>query len=165
MWAIIKFDPKKINLLKEDLRKKLGNDFLTYNPKLLIQKYKNNKLINTEINLLGNYFFCFHKNFSNQKNLEQLKYLRGLKYFLNGFLKNQVEIKSFINKCKNLENDKGLIAGNLFEKHLNNYYKFNSGPFAEKIFKIVNLQRNKIDILMGNIKTSIKAKKFLFSPV
>ena len=40
-----------------------------------------------------------------------------------------------------------------------------TGPFADKIFKIVNLQKNKIDILVGNIKTRIKKQEFLFNPV
>ena len=83
MWTIIKFDPKKINLLKDDLKKKLGKDFIIYRPKLLIQKYKNNKLINKEIALLGNYIFCYHNKFNNHKIICDLKYLRGIKYFLN----------------------------------------------------------------------------------
>ena len=165
MWTIIKFDPKKINLLKEDLKKKLGKDFIIYRPKLLIQKYKNNKLINKEIALLGNYIFCYHNKFNNHKIICDLKYLRGIKYFLNGFLNNQSEIKIFIDKCKNSENEKGFITSNLFEKHLNTYYKCRSGLFAEKIFKIIDLQRDKIDILMGNIRTTIRTQKFLFSPV
>ena len=45
MWTIIKFDKKKLDFLKEDFTKKLGKDFIIYNPKLFIQKYKNNKLI------------------------------------------------------------------------------------------------------------------------
>ena len=43
MWTIIKFDKKKLDFLKEDFTKKLGKDFIIYNPKLSIQKYKNNK--------------------------------------------------------------------------------------------------------------------------
>ena len=43
MWTIIKFDKKKLDFLKKDFTKKLGKDFIIYNPKLYIQKYKNNK--------------------------------------------------------------------------------------------------------------------------
>ena len=39
MWAIIKFDQKKLEHLKKDISNKLGNDFKVYNPKLLIQKF------------------------------------------------------------------------------------------------------------------------------
>ena len=48
MWAVIKFDRKNLNLMIEDFKKKLGNDFVIYRPKILIQKYKNNKLVNKE---------------------------------------------------------------------------------------------------------------------
>ena len=46
MWAIIKIDKKKISQLQNDFRDKLGKDYEIYNPEFLIQKYKNNKLIN-----------------------------------------------------------------------------------------------------------------------
>ena len=51
MWAVLKYDKKYLHLLNQDLRKKLGNDFQIYIPKIRIQKYKNNKLINKEFNL------------------------------------------------------------------------------------------------------------------
>ena len=57
MWAILKFDKKNLSTLREDLKKKLGKDFKLYIPKLRIQKYKNNKLISKEFNLLGDYLF------------------------------------------------------------------------------------------------------------
>ena len=48
---------------------------------------------------------------------------------------------------------------------MNKIYKFTWGPFTQKIFKIINLNKDKIDILIGNIKTRINKKKFLFKPV
>jgi len=59
MWAIIKIDKKKISQLQNDFREKLGKDYEIYNPEFLIQKYKNNKLINKKFSLLGDYFFVF----------------------------------------------------------------------------------------------------------
>ena len=61
MWTVLKFEKKSLGLLKDDLRKKLGNNFKIYIPKIRVQKYKNNKLINKEFNLLGDYLFCFHE--------------------------------------------------------------------------------------------------------
>ena len=49
--------------------------------------------------------------------------------------------------------------------NINSNYKFLTGPFAEKIFKIISLQKNKINILMGNLKTTIDKKEFFFNPV
>ena len=44
MWAVIKFDKKNFHLFKEDFHKKIGKDCIIYRPKIMIQKYKNNKL-------------------------------------------------------------------------------------------------------------------------
>ena len=137
----------------------------TKNLKISIQKYRNNRLFQKRIHLLGNYVFCFHKKFYEPTTINSLKNLRGLKYFLQGFLNSQNDINHFIEKCKQLEDKNGLISENLFELHLNNYYKFTSGPFVEKIFKIIEFQKNNINILMGNLKTKIKKKEFLFSPL
>ena len=59
MWAIIKVDLKKLSLFNEDLKKKLGSEFKIYVPKIKIQMYKKNKLINKNIPLFGNYVFFF----------------------------------------------------------------------------------------------------------
>lgn len=164
MWTIVKFDKKKIEFLKKDFSEKLGNEFKLYSPKLLIQKYQRDKLIDKEFNLLGDYMFCYHKDFKDPLTIKKLQFCRGLKYFLNGFVKSQKQINEFVNKCKISENDKGFLSQNFYQLQINTNYKFSSGPFSETIFKIVNLQKNKIDILMGNIKTSVKKGKFLFSP-
>ena len=103
MWTVIKFDKKNLELLKLDFKKKLGSDPIIYSPKLFVQKYKKNKLIGKEFDLLGDYLFCFHKNFQNSSIINTLKYSRGLKYFLNGFNQSQNEIASFIRKCKESE--------------------------------------------------------------
>ena len=50
MWTIIKFDKRNLEFLKKDFKEKLGEGFTIYNPKLFIQKYKRNKLINKEKN-------------------------------------------------------------------------------------------------------------------
>ena len=37
MWTIIKLDKKKIKLFENELEKKIGNNFMIYNPKIMIQ--------------------------------------------------------------------------------------------------------------------------------
>tara|TARA_B100000029_G_C17230930_1_gene835304 strand:+ start:76 stop:573 length:498 start_codon:yes stop_codon:yes gene_type:complete len=165
MWAVIKFDRKNLNLMIEDFKKKLGNDFVIYRPKILIQKYKNNKLVNKEFYLLNDYLFCFHKDFEKKSTLERTKFSKGLKYFLDGFFESQKDIKFFIEKCKKLEDEKGYVSENLFKLDKNLSYKFSSGPFAEKIFKIINFEKNRINILIGGLKTTINRKEFFFNPV
>ena len=165
MWTILKFDKKKISFLKKDFSEKLGKDYIIYQPKILIKKYKKEKLINLEISLLGDYLFCFHKNFRDPKTINQLRFIRGLKYFLSGFFNSQNDIQKFINNCKERENTKGYITQNIYEIFENQKYKFLTGPFAEQIFKIISLQENKINILIGNLKTKINKKEFLFHPI
>lgn len=165
MWTIIKFDKRKLYLLREDLNKKLGKKYILYRPKVLIDKLKKEKLISKEFDILGDYLFCYHSNFKNKIILDQIKFSRGLKYFLNGYIEFQKEISEFVNKCKKLENDDGYISDTIFELNNKNEYKFLSGPFTDKIFKIIRLQKNKLDILTGNLKTTVEKKKYLFSPV
>ena len=164
MWTVIKFEKKKINFLKQELINKLGHEVVIYCPKILIQKFKKDKLEKREFNLLGDYIFCYHKQFSKISFLKQLNFLRGVKYFLDGFHSSQNEINTFIKRCKSLENSEGYISQGLYQAQINKCYKFSSGPFADKIFKIIQLQKNKIDILMGNIKTTINKNEFLFNP-
>ena len=165
MWSILKFDKKNLSLLRKDFTEKLGKNFEIYIPKLRVQKYKNNKLINKEFNLLGDYLFFFQNNLEYNKMLNCLRFTRGLKYFLEGSAESQKDIENFINKCKALECGKGFLSKNFFDLEINKKYRFSSGPFTDKIFQIINLQRNRIKILMGNIKTTVKQKEFLFTPV
>lgn len=164
MWTIIKFDKKGLPFLQKDFKKKLGDNFKFYKPKFFLHKYINNKLVKKEFNLLGDYLFCYHNNFSNEDTLNKLKYSRGLKYFLSGFIKSQDEIEKFINRCKDAEDSTGYLSKNFYELHINSKYRFTTGPFTKMIFEIINLRKNEIDIFMGNIKTTIRKKDFLFYP-
>ena len=165
MWTIIKFDKRELKSLTKGFKEKLGDDFTIYNPKFFFKKYTNNKLTYKEFNLLGGYLFCFHKNFKNQEVINNLKFTRGLKYFLSGYIQSQEEIKKFIKKCKDSESKEGYLTQNFLELCINSKYQFTSGPFTEMIFKIIDLQKNKINILLGDIKTTIKKNKFLFYPI
>ena len=165
MWTIIKYDKKNLNLLLQDLKKKMGNDFVIYRPKMRLKKLNKNKVILKPIDLLGDYIFCFHRNFENKNFIQKLKFCRGLKYFLNGYIEFQSQIISFIEQCKCSEDSKGFISQSFYEIDLFRDYKFLSGPFSEKIFKVIGLEKNRINVLMGNLKTKVDKKDFLFSPI
>lgn len=164
MWVILKSGKKNLPFLRDDFKKKLGKDCVIYSPKLLIDRFKNNKLINYEFSLLGDYVFCYHKSFENPAVINNLKFSRGLKYFLKGFITSQNEIKNFIANCKKFENKNGYLKKNIFDIFENKKYKFMSGPLTNQIFKIINLQKFKINILVGNLKTTINKNEFLFYP-
>ena len=88
-----------------------------------------------------------------------------MKLILKGFYGSQNEICKFIEKCKISEDSRGYISDEFYELKINSDYQFFSGPFANSIFKIVELQKNKINVVIGNLKTTIKKKEFLFQPI
>ena len=122
MWTVIKFDRKEFEILKKDFEKFFGKDIKIYVPKLFFQRYKKNRIVIKEFNLLGDYLFCFHDKFKNPQIINSLKFTRGLKYFLDGFIEFQLDVKNFIEKCKNLEDSKGYISQNLFEININSNF-------------------------------------------
>ena len=98
---VVYFKNKKKNkLFKKDLQNKLGDNVNIYLPKVLVQKYKNNKLISKEFNLLGDYIFCYHSKFNSSKIYDLIKFTIGLKTSLPGSIICQNEINDFINRCK-----------------------------------------------------------------
>ena len=165
MWTIIKSNKKRINFLKKDFTKNLGEDFIIYNPKILVQKYRKNKLVKKEFDLLGDYIFFSHEKLNNINYVNQIKYTKGLKYLLEGFYLFQSQINLFISNCRKYENDKGYITDNFFNIDLNHEYKIISGAFTQQIFKIISLQKNKIYGLLGNFKTTFHRKSFSISPI
>ena len=166
MWVIAKIDKKKKVLFYQDLKDKFGEEFIMYSPKILINKFFGNK-INKKvvIDLLGDYTFCFHKKFEDDSLFNTAKYCRGLKYFLNGCRLTQKNIKNFIEVCKKSENGDGFLSYDFFQIDINKKYKILSGPFMGQIVEILGKQKNKIDLTLGNIKTSINKNSFLFKTV
>ena len=160
---MIKIKANSYGIIKEELKKKFNKEIQFYNPKILVQINNKKKLINKSISLLGDYIFCFHEDFKNNKIIDHLKFTKGIKYFLNGHSESQDEIQLFINKCKKLENDKGFISSSLFDLNLKSFYKSKSGLLANKIFQLIEIQKNKIKILVNGIKF-IENKKFLINP-
>ena len=165
MWTIIKFNKNKLEQLRNDFSKIIGKNFIIYTPKILIETYKKKKIIKKELNLLGDYLFCFHKDFKNNNTFQNLKFCRGLKYFLSGCVQSQQEIINFIQKCKNNENNSGYISGNFFQLALNKKYKFISGPLSQVMFEIVKLKNNKVEFFLGKAKVKTKQNIFLTSLV
>ena len=165
MWTVIKFDRKNFNYLKYELKKNFGDNCTLYRPKLLVQHFKKNKLVDRELDLLGDYVFCYYQGFEKKNILTKLKFVKGLKYFLDGFQLFQKDIISFIDRCKKFENEIGFISQDFFKIDKFSKYKFSSGPFVGKIFQIIDLQKTKIKILIGKTNTLISKKGLLFKPI
>ena len=164
MWIIVKYDNIKKNLFKKKILKKFDEDVIFYNPKIEKIRTIKNKNYSLEINLLGDYIFCFSKNFEKKENINKIKYTIGLKHILNGHTENQKEIKNFIYKFKKYETREGFLTSDFFSIKNNKNYKFNNGPLKDLIFKVIEIQKNRLRVLMGN-KQAIVSKNLLFSPI
>ena len=103
MWTVIKIKANSYGIIKEELKKKFNKEIQFYNPKILVQINNKKKLINKSISLLGDYIFCFHEDFKNNKIIDHLKFTKGIKYFLNGHSESQDEIQ---NDCKWVDRNK-----------------------------------------------------------
>ena len=164
MWIVFKIDRKKIDFFKREINSKAGSKTLVYSPKILVSQFFKNKLVTKEFAILGDYIFCYNENFSNRNLINTLQYTKGCKYILDGFLNCQNEIKKFIENCKKFENEKGYISENFFQLKEKLDYKFCSGPFVNQVFKILKIQKQNFDILLGDLKISLNKKSFLFEP-
>jgi len=165
MWVVIKFKKENLSLLKEDLKKKLGTSPKIYIPTLQLFYTKKNKNFKKKLFILGDYLFCFHKSFEDKKIISSIKYCKGLKYIVEGFKDSQTEIKKFIYHCSKHEDNNGYLKQTFFEISTQKDFKFISGPFSDMIFQIINIQKNKIKILVGNLVTTISDKKnYLYQP-
>ncbi len=162
MWTIIRYKKNKYASLIIDLKKKFGPDPILYQLKIMI-KNKNEK--SKELNLLGDYLFFFNEKFKDQRHISSLKYCRGLKSIIEGYNNSQMEIQNFINKCKLNENENGYLSKNIFEIFVNKEYKFFNGPFSNYIFKIINLQKDKLKIQIGNWQAEIDNRSLLYHPI
>ena len=165
MWTVIKFDKKKITLLKKELREKIDSKFKIYTPRVGVLNRKNDKIVKKEAYLLGDYLFCFSEKFRNKHILNKLNYINGAKYFLTGFEECQDSIIKFINNCKKYEDENGFVKFDFFKLKKNTNYQFSSGILDKYIFELLELNKNKIKILIGNFKTAINNKNYLFKPI
>lgn len=160
MWIVLKINKSEFNTLMIELNYKLNGSFQIYVPKVSYRK----KFLKKEIFLLGDYIFCFSKKFKEKNSIYSIKFCKGLKEILIGKEISQKEIINFIQKCKNYEIGDGTISYNFFNILENRNYKFLSGPFSDYFAHAIKVQKEKIDLLIGNFKVSLKKRKhFLYS--
>ena len=166
MWVVAKIKKKELHLFKKELIKKFGPETKFYSPKIQYQKYINNKIQKIEKLILENYIFCYHESLDQPRAIDKIRFLKGLEYFLQGYHQNQNEIIKFIEYCKTFENKEGYLMPSFFKEIIKQKAKFISGPFTNMVFEIVERQKNKLRILLGNIVTTISDKKnYLYRPI
>ena len=166
MWIVAKIKRKELNIFKDNLIKKFGKETQFYYPKIEYNKYIKNKIKKFEKLILENYIFCYHEQFKKKNFINELRFTKGLEYLLKGNGQNQTEIIKFIEHCKSFENKDGYLTSAFFKTMVTKKAKFISGPFTDMIFEILETQKNKLKILIGNIVTTISDKKnYLYRPI
>lgn len=164
MWIVAKMKKNQIRILKESVKEKIGSETEVYVPKIQISQMIKGKLLNKKIKfLLGNYFFIKNNKFESSAILETLKYLKGLHSIIPFSTSSQKEIIDFINKCKENENDSGFISQSFFNLIINKKIKFYSGPLTSFICELIEVEKNKIKVLVNNYMVTVNSEnKLLF---
>ena len=158
MWTVAKINKKRINLFKEEIKNRCGMDLVLYQPSFQFEKVTKNKLEKNTKPLLEDYFFCYSKKFEDINFVNTLKYIKGVKYFLESFKTQQQEIIKFIEQAKVNQNAQGFISSAYFYNIITSRGKFVSGPFTNMLFDIIEKNKNKLKVLIGNYKVSISKK-------
>ena len=95
------------------------------------------------------------ENFKDIQNINKLKFVKGLKCFLNGHQSNQKQIVNFISYCKSYENNFGFISSNFFKNILSKKAQFISGPFINMFFSILEKRKNAMKVLIKDVVTIV----------
>ena len=166
MWIVAKIKIKNLNVFKKDLVKKVGSNIEFYQPKIEYHRYFGDKIKRFEKFILENYIFCYHERFQKSSFVNQVKFIKGLEYFLHGYNLNQNNIIKFIKYCKSFENEKGYLTQSFFKTIIAKKAQFISGPFTNMIFEILEKQKNKLKILVSNIVMTIpNSTNYLYRPI
>ena len=94
-----------------------------------------------------------------------MKFSKGLKYFLTDFLKSQIDIKKFILRCKENEDEDGFIKSTFFNYKLSKKFELISGPLTNLIFNVVEENKKFVKSYIGNYKVTVSKEENLFRPV
>jgi hypothetical protein len=166
MWIVAKVKIKDLNTFKKNLAEKIGDDIKFYHPKIQYHKYFGDKVKRFEKFILENYIFCYHAKFKKSNSVNEVKFLIGLEYFLEGYNQNQNNIVKFIEYCRTFENEEGYLKPSFFNKMVKTKGQFISGPFTNMMFEIIERQKKKLKVLVGNVITTISdSTDYLYRPI
>ena len=166
MWVVAKIKKNESNIFMGELIKEFDSEIKFYNPKIQYQKYIKNKIKKIEKSILENYIFCYHATLDQRKVMRKARFFKGLDYFLQGNFQDQNEIIRFIDHCKSYENKDGYLTEGFFKTMISGKAQFLSGPFTNMIFEILQKQKNKLKILIGNFVTTVQDNRnYLYRPV
>ncbi len=154
MWVIAKIHKNQEEIFKYYFNKKIAN-VRYYYPKIQTFKKFSNKIIKKNINLLGDYIFCFIPNLSNF-DTEKFKFIKGLNYFLKNCFFEQKNINHFISICKNYEVNENNNTPIILSLTQNQKFKFLSGPLENLTLNLQKITSNKIRGTFNNKRIVIE---------
>ena len=155
MWIIAKINNQSFELFKTEMMKKLINIEI-YRPTFLKEVNIKNKVILKKENLFQDYIFCYHENFNKKNILNNFKFTKGLKYFLNNCNFNQKDILKTILFCKKNESDNGMIKNKFILEMKEKKIKFLFGPLRNLIFDLEKIHSKHFQFKIGNLRASTK---------
>ena len=166
MWFILRHKKGELQILQEEIKKKIGflPDF--FYPKIKISKIINNKTKEFKKNFLSDYVFFYYKSFDSKNLLISLKNLRGLKTLLSNCLNYQKDIQDFITLCKSNSDSDGCIKQSYFNKLNFKEGIFLNGPFAQISFNVLENKKNFLKVVIDKKTTTIsKNNSLLYRPI
>mgnify|MGYP001177269257 CR=1 FL=1 len=155
MWIVAKIKNNNSEIFKKNISEKSNSKTIFYEPKIICEGLLNKKITKRYKSLLENYIFCFNLNFKDKFFFNNLKYTKGLEFFLDGHIHCQKEILEFINYCKSFEDKNGFITTAFFKNIVSKKAQFVSGPFMNMTFDIIEKQKNKLKISIGRFITTV----------
>ena len=166
MWIVAKIKNNNFKIFQKEFSKKLKeNNIIFYEPAYACKNFFKGKIIEKKRSLLENYVFCKHEYFK-KIDTKNLQFIKGLQFFLDGYLFSQKEINNFIETCKYHEDQNGLIKSSFFKEELKNKGKFISGPFKNFVFDLIKKNKKNLKISVGNFLLTVSDKtKNIYRPV
>ena len=161
MWIVIKYKKKKESELIQDLKKKINSKIEFYIPKIKYKLKKKNSSYEVEENILNDYMFVKCDKFKEKNFINLIQFSIGLKSILDNFKISQNNISNFLNKCREHEKE-GTIRNSFFSFIDKSDFIFLTGPFYRKIFRIVNREKNFLNITINDMKLRISNKNLVF---
>lgn len=160
MWVVLKIKKySELNIIRKSLTDLFGSSPNLCNPKVKTKKISNKKNTNKDTFLLEKYILIYHNKLSDQFYLNKMSYMRGIDYCLQGFKGCQNEINKFVQKCEKNQDISGYVNSDFFNLYEGMDIKFSKGPFVNFVSKIVEIQKKKLKMLVGNYSIYLEKKE------
>ncbi len=165
MWIVLKIKKySELNIIRKSLTDLFGSSPKLCNPKVKTISVNSKINTNKDTFLLERYILIYHNKLSNQFYLNKISYMRGIDYCLHGFKGCQNEIYKFAQKCEKNQDTSGYVNSDFFNLSEGMNIKFSKGPFVNFVSKIVEIQKKKLKMLVGNYSIYLEKKENCLSP-